>query len=344
MNIERFDLWLKPDGPVALVVREELAPVQGKGSVFFPPTFAPPEGSKENPGYVVDETADGKVALIDSVGAQSNRMEPLFKTEPYTKLVPKAVVRIGDREVNLLDVGHRAADAVVRFSDRWNDLRNAFIAVKDRRDVTTLAKLSPTSLIFGVWDSRDTQVKLPRIVGSTIRAYQVERLSRSAQFFAAAEKDEIEDLGSKDFLSAVGLTDAPAGRTHGGVIAHGDIRREAILNLVALRALTASDAQQTTVLQRYLLGLALVAVLAPSNGFLREGCLLVPASEDGPQQELVQRNGKREPMKISHDDVTEFASAAADAFGVGPGWTAIFQKENVTKAKTKKDTETKKSQ
>ena len=55
--------------------------------------------------------------LVDSVGAQANRLEPLFKQPPYSELVPKATVRIGEREVDLLDAGHRAADAVVRFSD-----------------------------------------------------------------------------------------------------------------------------------------------------------------------------------------------------------------------------------
>ena len=34
-------------------------------------------------------------------------------------------------------------------------------------DPTPLAKIAPTSLVFGVWDSRDTQAKLPRLVAST---------------------------------------------------------------------------------------------------------------------------------------------------------------------------------
>ena len=158
---------------------------------------------------------------MDTVGAQANRIEPIFKQAPYSELVPKAAVRIGEREVDLLDAGHRAADAVVRFSDRWVVLRKAFLAIRDKRDATVLEKLAPTSLVFGVWDSRDTQVKLPRIVGSTIRAYKVEKLTRSAQFFAATEKEDIQDLAPQEFLSAVGLDDAPAGRTDGGVIAQG---------------------------------------------------------------------------------------------------------------------------
>ena len=100
-----------------------------------------------------------------------------------------------------------------------------------------LAKLAPHRLYSVFREFPDTQVKQPRLVGSTIRAYGIETLTRSAQFFAATEKEDISDLASQDFLSAVGLDDAPAGRTNGGVIARKEIRREAVLNLVALRSL-----------------------------------------------------------------------------------------------------------
>jgi hypothetical protein len=44
---DQFDGWLEATGPVALVIREYLDPVVGPGSVFFPPTFAPPEDKKD---------------------------------------------------------------------------------------------------------------------------------------------------------------------------------------------------------------------------------------------------------------------------------------------------------
>ena len=49
-----------------------------------------------------------------------------------------------------------------------------------------LAKIAPTSLVFGAWDSRDTQAKLPRLIASTIRAYDVVKLSRLGTVFSAA--------------------------------------------------------------------------------------------------------------------------------------------------------------
>jgi len=336
MSIEQFDPWLEASGPVAVIIREELEPVTGPDSVFFPPTFAPPEGSKDSPGYLIDETSLGKVALVDTVGAQANRIEPIFKQEPYSQLVPKVTVQIGERQVDLLDVGHRAADAVIRFSDKWTVLKNAFLAVRDKRDATLLAKLAPTSLVFGVWDSRDTQVKLPRLVGSTIRAYKVEKLTRSAQFFAATEKEDIQELASQEFLSAVGLDDAPAGRTDGGVIAQGGIRREAVLNLVALRALTGPDAIASRKLQRYVLGLALVALLARSEKFLRQGCLLVPGDGKTADAKVVERTGLRTPLAVTEDSALVFAKAAAMDFGVGEPWTAVFDNGAVKKASEKK--------
>lgn len=233
-------------------------------------------------------------------------------------------------------------------------LKNAFLAVRDKRDAMALAKLAPTSLVFGVWDSRDTQVKLPRLVGSTIRAYKVEKLTRSAQFFAATKKEDTQDIqelpGGQDFLSAVGLNDLPAGRTDGGVIAQGGIRREAVLNLVALRALTGPDTDATRKLQRYVLGLAVVSLLTRAEKFLRQGCLLVPSEGTKAEAQVIDRTGARTATAVTEESALEFAKKAASEFGVGESWTATFDKDAVKKAaqkkkdgKAKKDEKTKKA-
>ena len=340
--LERFDAWLAPDGPVAVAMREPLEPVLGEGAVIFPPTFAPPTKG-DPPYYVIDETSKGKMAIVDTVGSQANRMEPLFKAERYSKLVPQAVVKVGTREVNLLDAGHRAADALVRFSSQKSVLSVAFRAISERGDFAPLARLAPTSLVFGVWDSRDTGVKVPRLVGSMVRAYGVEELKRSAQYFSAFEKGETEMLGqTQEFLSEQGLSDAPAGRSPGGVIARGGIRRESVLNLVALRALASDTLESTKTLQRYILGLALVALTAPLELFLREGCLLVPSASEAATREVVSRSGERAPFAVSADSALEFAKSAAAAFEVGPAWIeAAFDAGLVKKAADKKSADAK---
>ena len=98
------------------------------------------------------------------------------------------------------------------------------------------ARIAPTSLVFGVWDSRDTQAKLPRIVQSTIRAEDVEVLTRSAQYNPALDYADIEVFSEADQekqqgdpkspLAKRGFVHVPAVRTHGGVIARGAIRRD----------------------------------------------------------------------------------------------------------------------
>jgi CRISPR-associated protein Csb1 len=170
--------WTDPKGPVALVLRERLAPVEGDDGVFFPPTYA-------DVGYNVDSLSDGtKVATVDSVGSQANRIEPIFGSDADLRsLIPQTAIEFeGGRSVSVLEAGHRLGDAIVRSSTLKEEAQAAFHSFLLTGDATAIAKLAPTSLVFGVWDSRDTQAKLPRIVQSVIRAWDVDVLTRSAQY------------------------------------------------------------------------------------------------------------------------------------------------------------------
>jgi len=179
------DDWFSDAGPAALVIREHLVPVEGADGVLFPATFAAGDGFPG--GYNVDHFADGRnVCLIDSVGSQANRIEPLFSKADYSELVPQIVVKAGEKLVNLLAAGHRAGDAIVRCSELQEELRAGFVSLQSG-NAEPLAKIAPTSLVFGAWDSRDTGAKLPRLIASTIRAFDVRELKRSAQYVPAAE-------------------------------------------------------------------------------------------------------------------------------------------------------------
>ena len=334
-----FDRLLMSNGPVALTIREYLEPVNGKDSVLFPATFAPPLNVDNPPSYVISG-GEKKVALVDTVGSQANRIEPIFAKEEFRDLVPQVSVKVNDngRTVSILEAGHRAADAVFRFSNMAEVLDAAFVAIRDAGDSSKLAKIAPTSLVFGAWDSRGTRVKLPRIVGSVIRAYDVEELIRSAQFFGVLEKEETEALKTElqldqDFLSNQGLSDSPVGRVHGGVTAKGGIIREATLNLIVVRSLIAANQEETSKLQQYILGLALVAFYAPAEMFLREGCLLVRSADHKIEVKSVSRDGKREDASAKEETVLEFARKAALAFGVGTGFEATFEPARVKKVK-----------
>jgi CRISPR-associated protein Csb1 len=334
--MSNYDDLLKTTGPVALTLREYLEPAHGADAVFFPATFAPEAGSEEKPNYILDDVRVDdrvtRVGLIDSVGSQANRIEPMFKKDAFAKLVPQVTVKVGVREMSLLDVGHRAADAIVRLSDKAPIFRSAFESIRDKGNSWEMAKLAPTTILFGGWDSRGTKVKLPRMLGSVIRAWDVQRLTRSAQYFSAFEKEETEDQKiDQKVLSGEGLLDSPSGRGPGGIIAKGGVIREATLNLIVLRNLSGSGVAQTELLQRYILGLALVAFVAPAELFLREGCLLVRSSK-GHEANAVYRTGKREQFELDEEGALTYATSAAQAFEVGPAVSASFDKERLSQA------------
>src|SRR6516164_669503 len=96
---------------VAINSTEFLESASGKGSTVQPATYA-------DRGYIIS----GGIAVIDSVQSQANRLEAIFKEEPYARLVPQIKVNT----TNLLDIGHRLADAMVNYSSGNRSVREAF--------------------------------------------------------------------------------------------------------------------------------------------------------------------------------------------------------------------------
>lgn len=341
-DLKMFDHYLKDEGPAALVIREHLMPVEGPDGVIFPATFAAGDGFAG--GYNIDGDPNGKnVALIDTVGSQANRIEPLFMEERFKHLVPQIVVNAGDNEISILEAGHRAGDALVRCSSLQHELQAGFVAVL-KGDAAPLASIAPTSLVFGVWDSRDTQAKLPRVIASTIRAFNVRKLQRGAVYvpplnysemdvFSAEEQQKAEG-DKKSPLAKRGFVHVPASGSHGGVIADGGIRRDATLGLAALRLLKAGkDEARTLSLRRYILGLSLVAFTQNPTTYLRQGCMLVGNPDKAKENEFVEVHpcGKRVPVSITKEAALEYATVAAKAFGVGESRTVPFDKERAKK-------------
>lgn len=333
MSEVKIETWLEDsvDAPAAIVLREYLIPVEGKDGVFFPPTFAAAENPKEFPGgYNINDFGNGEnVCLIDSVGSQANRIEPMFVMSECAPLVPQLVVQAGEKKISILEAGHRAGDAIVRCTELKEALQKAFQSLK-KGDAVPLAKIAPTSLVFGVWDSRDTQAKAPRLLAASIRAFNVAKLTRSAQYNPAVEYveegllEETEDKGALEARSKWGYRHVPASGTHGGVIAKGDIRREVTLQVAALRLLRGTTDDETKKLRAYLFGLALAAFTKPAVGFLRQGCNLVLDGDKKPESKVVFADGRREDSGLTHDAALAFAKKAADAFGVGESKTVKF--------------------
>ncbi len=381
VNQQLLDIWAtSADGPVALRLKQTLLPVEESG-IIFPPTYA-------DIGYNIDTLSDGtRVATVDSVGSQANRLEPIFLSEsknPNDWLVPQIEIVIrregcgeceacrrsetqGEgkkakrdactqpREVtrSLLELAHRAADAVVQSSPDLLKLIAPAFKKLEQGDAGPLCTVAPTSLVFGVWDSRgDTGEKRPRLVRSIIRAWDVEPLHSAAQFnsvWKLLDGEKQNDLrkeakAKKTDLSEKGLADAPAtfrktkipqfnkdtglpnpeARTLGGVLVNGRIERDVTVNLVALRGLRGDNEAETIAIRKYLLGLALTAATTDLELFLREGCLLRYA-DDTDAWYQVPRRGEPTPIALNTAIVHQYADAAAGYFRAQ--WPAVFQEK-----------------
>lgn len=345
---ELLDTWAtEPAGPVALHLSQKLLPagsIAGEEKIVFPPTYA-------DIGYNVDTLSDGRrVAMIDSVGSQANRIEPLFKAGgPFAELVPQIEIELNDgATVSVLDLAHRAADAAVMASPRLAPRATEAFKALRAGDAAPLCALAPTSLVFGVWDSRgETGEKRPRLVRSIIRAWDVEVLHAAAQFNSVwkqlddkqQEVLEAEAKRAKVKLSVKGLADAPAtfrktekipnyrdnapnpeARVLGGVLVNGHIEREVTVNLIALRGLRGADEEKTRAVRRYILGLTLLAATADIDLFLREGCLLRYAGEGEETWHSVPRRGKPQPVGLfdARETIEQYARSTAEHFS--PGW------------------------
>ena len=169
---------------------------------------------------------------------------------------------------------------------------------------------------------------------SVIRAWHVDTLKRSAQYnppvdyaelevFSEKEKEKQEG-NAKSPLAQRGFVHVPATGEHGGVVVHGEIRRDLTVNLIALRRL---ESESSDSLRRYVLGLALAAATAPLDGFLRQGCLITPDPDVPANWEIVERSGTRESVDLDADAVLAMAREAALAFGVGSALSVKFDKK-----------------
>jgi hypothetical protein len=149
-------------------------------------------------------------------------------------------------------------------------------------------------------------------------------------------KTKVEKL-SKQGLLAVPVVTMPtkeknkdlAFRVHGGIQVNGDIRRDASINLVNLRALRTGDSKDHTPeeIRAYIFGLALTALLYDQEFSLRQDCQLVldagrakERAEDAKKAKrtygihrlaIVKRDGTEEPLDLRYDDATKFAENAA---------------------------------
>jgi CRISPR-associated protein Csb1 len=359
-TLTQYDHFLKDDADVAaIVIRERLRPVQGARGVFFPPTFAasgrgksdyqldwfaPRDEERRTPEEAAKAGVIANRCTVDSVPSQANRLEARLLKYSGTS-IPKVTIsgsRVGQGSIDLLEVGHRVGDAVVRYSKNGDkdgfEPFEAALQAYVKGDAAPLAKLAPTSLVFGHWDSRDsatkksTKSKARRLIRSEIVAFNVQKVTKRSQYWSSIDPEVSQELEqilkegkeaaqdnpeSKNPASQLGMTDVPAPESPGGVIAFGPIERTAIIALSGVRALatfkpatdsgvTEIDADKTLALRRYLFALALASAADPGVWDLREGCILVRESKKEGEKTVA------DPMAFTA--VTVKHSGAEDTF------------------------------
>ncbi|MCL6650269.1 MAG: type I-U CRISPR-associated protein Cas7 [Chloroflexi bacterium] len=159
--------------------RRRLQPAGGPGDKVFPPTFAGAVYAIEKrriPGRDEPVTC----VLLDSVQSQANRMELALQEAVDERRISLPLVTVdfsahdptGDIEadeaagrliervgkVTTLQLPHRLADAILRDSQlhgtrfRRSEIGKALNTVS-LANATPLFQLSPTALVFGMWDS-----------------------------------------------------------------------------------------------------------------------------------------------------------------------------------------------
>ena len=285
---------------VALTYRQALEPVEGRGAPVRPPTYPVPRGKRARGDecrarYTINEIGGGvRICELDTVQSQANRMEASYRGE-LADVIPRHVVESGGRRVDLTELPHRLADATIRATGLAGELRRCFVEFS-QGDPAPLARLGPTSLVYGGWDSRASRVPVRRVIGSRVEAHDVVECTGSAQYSGVFGQDEL-GLSAQEWLkgSNAGFAPSPATGRLGGIRVRGEIVQSATIVLGVLRGYRMGDGRE--VLAGYLLGLALGGLLIGGRRYdLRSGCDLVPAGSV--RWDAVSAEGGRCPVEV----------------------------------------------
>ncbi len=213
---------------VALRSRLTLHPAGGAGDKVFPPTYK--VDGRADHKYAVENRQIGEsdkatvAVLLDSVASQANRAElALLEGWELEELAfPVPYVDFSDdngitdyEKLTVLEAPHRIADAIFRDSlldgtlFRLSDIGRA-ITDATPRNATDMYRYSPTSLLFGMWDSTGPKGGLGskfqrayvseivgfdavvgKRVGSRIDPLQIEKLAPEDRALNSANPDEV---------------------------------------------------------------------------------------------------------------------------------------------------------
>lgn len=197
--------------------RRRLQPIEGKGAKLFPPTYPGPR-KEDGPQHVFERRRiDGNelwCVLVDSVQSQSNRLEECLLESSRQNSIELPLVSVdfsdakldGLSEITSLEAPHRVFDAILRDSEldgkpfMKSEKGLALVAAKPS-NASAIFELSPTALLFGVWNSTGEGgalgAKFPRCLVSELIGVNVPVDSFDNQVISAAKRtgSRIDPLG-----------------------------------------------------------------------------------------------------------------------------------------------------
>lgn len=342
---------------------QRLQPVGGPGDKIFPPTY-PGEG-KNDPARHLFETRringqDVRCVLIDSVQSQANRLEEgllaLVREDdinvPYV-VVDFSNIKEGEQDlsdlgtITSLDAPHRIFDAIIRDSElngvkfTDTDLYKKRLMLAKPSSALDVFEISPSSLVFGVWNSTGEGgglgTKFPRcVVSEIVGVGAVEGQKGAVRIDPLGIRASVRVInGPLDWTLATGVkgekSAKPSEINHSNIISNlvpGGVTIDyalhtAVITCAGLRRLKFPNSKIKDELagQTVLAALALVALtLQDSNGYsFRSRCDLV--CEGGAPFEIVHPDGKSEPLTISKDRAVEvFKESVGAAREAGFQW------------------------
>ena len=289
LTLERLCSAVAGDA-VAMRSRITLQPAGGEGDKVFPPSYAVASNAEHK--YAVEMRQIGNsekvttTVLLDSVASQANRAElallegwelgELAFPVPYVDFSGDDGATDYDR-LTVLEAPHRLADAIFRDSLKDGTLfrlskMGREITDATPRNATAMFRYSPTSLLFGIWDSTGPKgglgSKFQRAyvseivglnaeigvkVGSRIDPLQIEKVESDDRAFNHddasqvwtfdANEAEIDNKSKKPKFASRGSESGEAGQP--SKINHGNI----VPSIDSLAGgATISEGRQTTVI------------------------------------------------------------------------------------------------
>ena len=182
---------------VGVRAQTQLSPLGGPDDKVFPPTYS---GQGGRATYAIESRRIGgetqTSVVLDSVASQANRQElALLAARETGAQVPTISVDFGTTDapdlgtITALEASHRVFDAIFRDSLNGEVLfrmspEGRAITEATPKNAAALLELSPTTLLFGGWDSTGPKgglgAKYERAVTSEIVATGIEAGSKTA--------------------------------------------------------------------------------------------------------------------------------------------------------------------